>query len=618
MKIHFFRKKVLYPALFVFGVATMFDLSVKKAETGYAVETDFEIDDNGELTGYHGKEDEVTVPEGVKAIGEYAFSDCESLKKIILPDSVKEVKKAAFSGCSNLAEIVFSDNVETIEKYAFSQCSSLAEIVIPEKVTKIPRNTFFKCSSLKKIKLPKGLKSIGRAAFLGCGLKEITIPKNVKKIKVNAFKKSSIEKVSVKSGNKTYRSIDGVVFEKKSSGLCLAVYPAGKKDAEYKVPKGVVSVGKFVFYKNKYLEEITFPKSLSLVGCESFSECDMLKKIHFSKGKGLKKIEEKAFYGCDSLEEIVIPEDVELQKNSFSFCESLKKVILPDTMETIGNSVFSGCDSLTKVHLPKKLKKIGFGVFTYCDSLSEIKFPDSLETIGGCAFEYCGLKKVKVPEKVTKIGEYAFYNDSLRRITVDPDNRNYESRSGVLFQKTGGTLCLLCYPACKKDAVYQVPEKTTQIEKRAFLNNKNLESVVIPGKEIQIGEEAFSFCIRLKSAAITGEVKEIGNNAFKGCDNFEKFPVLKNMETVYCRYGKFFGCEEADELKIRLTAGKKLKIKSDRHMKKSLKIKSKNKKIVSVDERTITAEKKGKADVILSWYSRHGKYREKILHIWIK
>ena len=94
-------------------------------EVSAQAEGDFTIDANGVLTKYNGKGTNVTVPEGVTALGSYAFSGCTSLTKVTLQEGVTEIGCRAFDGCSSLTEISLPSGVKTINTYAFSNCGAL-------------------------------------------------------------------------------------------------------------------------------------------------------------------------------------------------------------------------------------------------------------------------------------------------------------------------------------------------------------------------------------------------------------------------------------------------------------------------------------------------------------
>ena len=68
---------------------------------------DFEM--NGTvLARYRGNAADVTIPEGVTAIGDKAFWDCNSLTSVTIPSSVSSIGEYAFADCDNLREVTVS------------------------------------------------------------------------------------------------------------------------------------------------------------------------------------------------------------------------------------------------------------------------------------------------------------------------------------------------------------------------------------------------------------------------------------------------------------------------------------------------------------------------------
>ena len=66
---------------------------------------DFKIAD-GVLEEYTGPGGEVVIPEGVTEIGDWTFSNCESLTSIQIPATVTYIAESAFTGCKNLSVII--------------------------------------------------------------------------------------------------------------------------------------------------------------------------------------------------------------------------------------------------------------------------------------------------------------------------------------------------------------------------------------------------------------------------------------------------------------------------------------------------------------------------------
>lgn len=96
-----------------------------------------------------------TVPEGVQEMGAFIFLRSE-LETIILPNSLRKIDEYAFSQCSKLKRVVIPDGVLEIGESAFSFCSSLEEIVIPESVKQLAEDAFYRCSSLESVRIPGG------------------------------------------------------------------------------------------------------------------------------------------------------------------------------------------------------------------------------------------------------------------------------------------------------------------------------------------------------------------------------------------------------------------------------------------------------------------------------
>lgn len=69
----------------------------------------------------------ITVPEGVETIGEYAFYKT-SIESITLPSTLHSIAGNLFCNCSSLAEIVCKGDIETVGNGAFGYCGALVEI----------------------------------------------------------------------------------------------------------------------------------------------------------------------------------------------------------------------------------------------------------------------------------------------------------------------------------------------------------------------------------------------------------------------------------------------------------------------------------------------------------
>ena len=131
----------------------------------------------------------------------------------------------------------------------------------------------------------------------------------------------------------------------------------------------------------------------------------------YSIRKGVKVIGNGAFWGCESLVNINIPNSVTtIGHSAFVSCDSLTSINIPNSVTTIGDLAFLGCYSLTNINIPNSVTMIGDSAFASCDSLTSITIPNSVTTIGKEAFCYCdSLTNINIPNSVTTIEDGAFY-----------------------------------------------------------------------------------------------------------------------------------------------------------------------------------------------------------------
>lgn len=195
-----------------------------------------------------------------------------------------------------------------ILSHAFLECDDLTEVTIPEGFIILGPDAFAYCSSLRKINLPASLAFIVMNPFYECpALAEIVIDAN----------------------NQNYLSENNVIFNKDKTEL--VVYPAGKTDAEYTIPRSVTAISDYAFYSAAYLQKVNIPSGVTSIGSSAF-----------------------AYSG-------------------------LTAVSLPDGVDTLFDETFYNCTDLVSVRLPKSLSYIGFNCFTNCYSLVSIEIDEDNE-----------------------------------------------------------------------------------------------------------------------------------------------------------------------------------------------------------------------------------------------
>ena len=124
------------------------------------------------LHGFDGKHDaesleEVTLPEGLTYLGNYAFFGAAKLKSITLPSTLTTIGLAVFHG-TGLTGITIPSNVKTIKEGVFGYCTNLTSVTIPDNVETLGQRVFEGCTQLTSINIPKSVKSMGAHMFGYC------------------------------------------------------------------------------------------------------------------------------------------------------------------------------------------------------------------------------------------------------------------------------------------------------------------------------------------------------------------------------------------------------------------------------------------------------------------
>ena len=109
-----------------------------------------------------------------------------------------------------------------------------------------------------------------------------------------------------------------------------------------------------------------------------------------------------------------------IEDEAFWGCSTLQTIIIPNTVTTIGRGTFYSCSNLISAILPNALTDIGQGAFQYCSHLQSATLPTSVTTIHYAAFQGCSsLQFIVIPSSVTSIGQHAFsWCTNLQSATV--------------------------------------------------------------------------------------------------------------------------------------------------------------------------------------------------------
>ncbi len=365
----------------------------------------------------------INLPNSIKEIKEYSFSFCSGLKAVELPPSLTEISEYTFFNCTSLKSVKIPETVTHIGNSAFAGCSALTSVNIPAGVTVIKPWTFSNCASLTSIDLPDCITEIGENAFNGCSsLTVIYIPAAVLLIGDQAFYNCrNLAEISVNTGNESYCSIDGVLFDKTTN--ILIQYPAGKDVPEYFLPNTVTEIKEKSFSFCAGLLSVTIPAAVTEIGDDVFYGCSNLAEINvYENNSSFSSLDGILFNKDKSLlircpegrhnPEYEIPSTVStVGVHAFCNCIHLVSVNIPSSVTDLESAAFYNCSSLSSVTLPNSITEISSGLFIHCSGLTSANIASSVETIGSFAFCDCvSLTEITIPNSVGDIGESAFEN----------------------------------------------------------------------------------------------------------------------------------------------------------------------------------------------------------------
>lgn len=205
---------------------------------------------------------------------------------------------------------------------------------------------------------------------------------------------------------------------------------------------------------------------------------------------------------------VIIPSEVNGKKvtqihiDTPNYYENITSVTIPNTVTQVcGLLRFT---NITTIHIPSSVTEITPFAFHGCTKLTEIDIDTDNPNYcfeNGMMFNkdktifYGHLSYITNLVIPASVNTYRVFNgsidcplnaafgelygkDYLTSINVEAGNKNFSSQDGVLFNKDKSEL--LCYPQCKTDAEYTIPESVKRVGFGAFsTENKHLKTLNI-------------------------------------------------------------------------------------------------------------------------------------------
>ncbi|MBO6248745.1 MAG: leucine-rich repeat protein, partial [Bacteroidales bacterium] len=390
-------------------------------------------------TGGLGSDDSYTVPNMIRTIGAYAFSNV-SVGSILLPRSLTTIEGSAFFGCHSLKSITIPPGVNKVSGQAFYACDNLEMIEIQNEDDVItadgagPLHQTGNCP----IVVPAKFLNYYKNYRYWDEYKDRYIPSMSDNEII--YMTSDGEAVGYNTEASTGNQVSEIIAPNDNGGVGIIRFidPLTTIDdmalsamhnlTEVFLPDCVESIGDSAFEYSEILSSVHLGSGLKLIGTWAFGSTSL---TTIDLPEGLEVIGTCAFENCP-LTSVTIPESVMYlgssdgrtipMGNPFSGCTRLEsfsgKFATDDgkaLIETIqGNRYFISCvagnygetyyvpdveeisfwafnsSGMSEIVLPQSLSVIRDGAFMHCSNLVSLMVPPSVEVVGGAAFYGCG------------------------------------------------------------------------------------------------------------------------------------------------------------------------------------------------------------------------------------
>ena len=505
-----------------------------------------------------------------------------SITSIVISDTITSIGDQSFISCPNLTSITIGDSVTSIGEGAFYGCSSLETVFIPSSVTTIKEGAFYECTHLRYMVISNSVTSIGEEAFEECPNLTIYIYNN------DYVKNHCIE------NGITYIGVDSPF-----TLTGISITPSTK--TEYELHEELDLTGfsiQEIYTSGSY--SITNPRVINdgytITGYNpnrggtqtiivSYKGVSSSFDVNVSRGSiehsGVDDNINWTLYEDGTL---VIDGSGDMPDYNYdseapwcSYRNNIVNAIIGNQITSIGDYAFYACYSLTSINIPNSITSIGNSAFvgSYIDSIA---IPNSVTSIGDYAFMSCNSTSITIPSSVTSIGNSAFRFSYIKSINLDPNNPNYVSIDGVLFEKTNNVPTkIILYPFGKKETSYVIPNSVTSIGDSAFYSS-SLTSITIPDLVTSIGDGAycasslksitipnsvttieyltFAYCYDLTSITIPDSVTSIGYLAFSDCRNLTSLTIPISTIIEPNSFSGYENLQDVNNLEsVTLTAG---------------------------------------------------------------
>ncbi len=336
----------------------------------------------------------------VESVGNFAFTDCESLTNISFGADGKltSIGNFAFNDCTSLTTITGLESVESVGTYAFAGSSSISALDL-SSATSVGAEFISGCSNLQSFIMPLVVDD----SFVDEDETDSFTPTNISTMLKSVS--TNLETINVES-------------------LEIESFPSWTSWAE-----------------NSVLKTVNIAACLELEEA-AFANCTALAEVIASSAE---TVGDHAFNGCIELQTVDLSSATSLGSSVFSGCTELQTLNLASLATSLGGWCFNGYESLESVDI-SSAPTIEAGTFYQCTNLTSVD-ASSATSVGVQAFGNCANLSVLDLRGVTQTPPdyaddslylYPFYGATTTNCTLYLNQAQYDSyvTDGVVWYNT--------------------------------------------------------------------------------------------------------------------------------------------------------------------------------------
>lgn len=295
----------------------------------------------------------------------------------------------------------------------------------------------------------------------------------------------------------------------------------------------IVEIGDYAFYGCDSLTSVTLPNNVKVIWNRAFMDCHQLTSITF--GDSLYLISHYAFYRCTNLASINIP----------------------NTVYICGEHSFDSCINMTTAVVRSQI--VDYDAFAHCYNLASLTLGDSVHIIEVGSFSENNLTEVTIPPSMQDMGY--IISSSITTVNYNADScyhGGFGGCSNLATLNIGNNVKMIpigAFSSCPALTSVTIPKSVKIIEGGAFADDYNLTTVYfnadsciqMTSSQYEVGP-VFNNCHNLTTVYVGNNVKTIPDHAFGGRQNISHVFLGDSVSSI--GNSSFSGCHSLQRIQF--------------------------------------------------------------------